>query len=238
MCGLCLHVVPLSAQYAMGTTGLLNIPSADMQADGTFMGGGNFLPEQMMPDGWDYSTGNYFLNMTFLTFVEVAYRCTLFRGEYKAGNRWQQDRSVSVRLRPIKERKWWPSVVVGSNDVFTTNQLNLFKDPGGTRYFSSVFLVTTKHLRWGRNPESHFHDLSFTFGGHIPFRKESSRKGVFGGITYSPSYLREAVLMVEFDSEKVNWGMAICLFHHLSFHVFCCNIEAVSAGLRYEIKLF
>lgn len=28
---------PLKAQYSMGTTGLMNIPTADMQPDGTFM---------------------------------------------------------------------------------------------------------------------------------------------------------------------------------------------------------
>ena len=33
----------VQAQYSMGNTGLLNIPTADMQKAGTFMGGGNYL---------------------------------------------------------------------------------------------------------------------------------------------------------------------------------------------------
>lgn len=226
-----LVVEPLSAQYSMGVTGLLNIPTADMQADGTFMVGGNFLPEALTPDTWDYDTGNYFVNITFLPFVEVAYRCTLFHGEFKAGNKWQQDRSVSLRLRPLKEGKWWPSIVVGSNDVFTTNQLNMFKDPGGTRYFSSVFGVATKH--WCPSG----HDLGFTFGGHIPFRKASHNKGVFGGIAYSPAFCRELSLMAEYDSDSMNLGAAARLFRHVSIHLFCYDFRAVSAGLRYEVKL-
>lgn len=67
------------AQHSMGVTGLLNIPTADMQADGTFMVGANYLPEQMLPEHWDYNSGNYFLNMTFLPCLEIGYRCTLMK---------------------------------------------------------------------------------------------------------------------------------------------------------------
>ena len=34
----------LYAQHSMGVTGLLNIPTADMQVDGTFMVGSKYLP--------------------------------------------------------------------------------------------------------------------------------------------------------------------------------------------------
>jgi hypothetical protein len=137
----CLH-----AQYSLGVTGLLTIPTADMQADGTFMGGANFLPEAMMPSNWEYNTGNYFVNITFLPFLEVAYRCTLLHGEFEKGSKWNQDRSVSLRFRPLKEGKWWPAIVVGSNDAFTTGELNMFKSAAGNRFFSSVYIVGTKHL--------------------------------------------------------------------------------------------
>lgn len=229
---LLLWVRPVAAQYSLGVTGLLNIPTADMQADGTFMGGGNFLPEEVTPETWDYDTGNYFVNLTFLPFAEVAYRCTLFRGEFKNGNKWQQDRSVSVRLRPLKEGRWWPAIVVGSNDAFTTNQLNMFKDPGGTRYFSSVYVVGTKHwLPGGEN-------FGFTVGGHVPFREKSNHRGVFGGISYVPSFWKDLSLMAEYDSDGVNMGAAARLFGHLSIYMFSYDFRAVVGGLRYEVKLF
>ena len=48
-----LILIPMSglvhAQYSMGTTGQLMIPTAEMQETGTFMGGVNFLPEQVTP---------------------------------------------------------------------------------------------------------------------------------------------------------------------------------------------
>ena len=62
------------AQRSLGVSGLLNIPSADMQEDGTFMAGGNYLPQEMLPQEWGYNSGNYFVNLTFLPFMEVAYR--------------------------------------------------------------------------------------------------------------------------------------------------------------------
>ena len=65
------------AQHSLGVTGLLNIPSADMQRDGTFMAGANYLPQEMLPREWGYNSGNYFVNLTFLPFMEVAYRLSL-----------------------------------------------------------------------------------------------------------------------------------------------------------------
>ena len=44
VCCLLCCALKVQAQYSMGNTGLLNIPTADMQEAGTFMGGGNYLP--------------------------------------------------------------------------------------------------------------------------------------------------------------------------------------------------
>lgn len=231
VCGWLL-ALPVWGQYSMGTTGLLNTPSADMQQDGTFMAGGNFLPRQLMPEAWKSNTGNYFVNMTFLPFFEVAYRCTLVHDEFKAGNKWQQDRSVSVRLRPLKEDRWWPSVVIGSSDAFTTYELNMFSEAKGNRFFSSVYGVATKHLAVSG------HDIGFTFGGNIPFRKNSYKQGIFGGISYRPAFLTPVCLMAEYDTtDAVNIGMAARLFGHFSLYAFCYDFKAVCGGIRYEFRL-
>lgn len=222
----------VEAQYTMGTTGLLNIPTADMQPDGTLMAGGNYLPQQLMPASWNYNTGNYFANITFLPFLEVAYRCTLLRGEFKAGNEWQQDRSVSLRLRPLKEGRWWPALVVGSADAFTTGQLNMFDEAKGNRFFSSVYGVATKHLAVAG------HDFGTTLGISVPFRKNSHKQGLFGGISYCPAFCRPVTLMVEYDpTEAFNVGITARLFGHLSLYAFCYDFRAASGGLRYEFRL-
>ena len=125
----------VQAQYSMGNTGLLNIPTADMQEAGTFMGGGNYLPNGMTP--FNFNTGNYFVNITFLSFLELSYRCTLLKTTRYDGKKgyFQQDRSLSARIRPIKEGKYHPAIVIGTNDPF--------KDTG-TNYFATIYGVLTK----------------------------------------------------------------------------------------------
>lgn len=77
VCCLLCCAIKVSAQYSIGNTGLLNIPTADMQETGTFMGGGNYLPNGMTP--FNFNTGNYFINITFLSILEMSYRCTLLK---------------------------------------------------------------------------------------------------------------------------------------------------------------
>lgn len=76
-------VLTCKAQLTNGVTGLLHMPSADMQRDGTLMIGGNFLNRHNLPNNfwWGYNSYNYFLNVTFLKRLEIAYVCTLFKGK-------------------------------------------------------------------------------------------------------------------------------------------------------------
>ena len=105
--------------------------------------------------------------------MEVAYRCTLLKVE--STGKWNQDRSVSLRLRPLKEGKWWPSVVIGSNDLLTTGELNPFLDSGGNRYFSSVYAVGTKHFGF------YGHDIGVTVGGMCRFAAGARTRGCSAG---------------------------------------------------------
>lgn len=221
--------LPGKAQYAIGCTGLLHTPDANMQPDVVFMGGANYLPKQMTPDTWNYHTANYFFNITILPFLEVAYRCTLLKDK-ELYDKGQQDRSVSLRLRLLKERRILPAVVAGSNDAFTGKELNMFKDTDDNRYFSSVYAVATKHF------DFRGHVCGITAGSYF-FSKNTLYKGVFGGVRYTPSFLKPASLIVEYDSKSINAGMTGRLARHFSIHAFTYDFKAVSCGLRYEIQL-
>ncbi len=50
----------LRAQFVYGTTGLLHMPTGEMQRDKTFMFGCAFLDTEATPGHWSYDTGNYF----------------------------------------------------------------------------------------------------------------------------------------------------------------------------------
>ena len=223
VCFLLCCAAKVNAQYSMGNTGLLNIPTADMQEAGTFMGGGNYLPNSMTP--FNFNTGNYFVNITFLSFVELSYRCTLLktkRYDEKKGY-FQQDRSMTARIRLLKEGKYHPSLVIGMDDPFKNT---------GTNYFATTYGVLTKNFSIAKGDR-----LALTAGYYIPLNDYSVKDGPFGGISYSPAFCRELTLMAEYDSEGYNIGASGRIWKHLSLHLFIRDFNCISGGIRYECRL-
>ena len=51
-----LGISAIKAQFTYGTTGLLNMPTADMQKDKTVLLGGSFLEKHASPGRWNYDT--------------------------------------------------------------------------------------------------------------------------------------------------------------------------------------
>jgi hypothetical protein len=151
-------------QYSYGTTGLLHMPTADMQQEKTFLFGGSFLNKKMTPTPWDYNTFNYYVNITFFDWLELSYDLTLNQG--KPGGYWpkrtwdkfvNQDRQFSVRFRLWKEGwyyDWMPQIVFGTNDPANHEhngggKIIIDDDKSGhshTSHFTRFFLAATKHL--------------------------------------------------------------------------------------------
>lgn len=52
------------SQTNYGTTGLMNMPTADMQRDKTFMLGGNWLNSHATVPRWWYDTWNYYFRFS------------------------------------------------------------------------------------------------------------------------------------------------------------------------------
>ena len=152
-------------QALYGTSGLLHLPTANMEKDKTFMFGGNYLDTHPLSTYFQSKdvgyTLNYYLNMTFFPWLEIAYTCTLKHSDY--GSSWpektwgkfsNQDRMFSIKLRLWKEgwwKEWTPQVVSGSNDPGTHNSygggnIGLGNDSGSSNWFSRFYLVATKHF--------------------------------------------------------------------------------------------
>ena len=151
-----LSVCAVKAQYTYGTTGLLHMPTADMQRDETFMAGGGYLNSQATPSRWNYNTWNYYINITFFPWLEVAYTCTIFDEWARGGKVYMvnQDRSFHGRLRLWKEgwwKEWTPQIVVGVND-FTTGggeeYLDMAVEGNGNGFFNRYYIAMTKHFSW------------------------------------------------------------------------------------------
>ncbi|WP_455667103.1 YjbH domain-containing protein [Phocaeicola sp.] len=159
----------VKSQINYGTTGLMNMPTADMQRDKTFMIGANWLNHHATVPRWWYDTWNYSINITIFPWLEVGYLCTGHKAvitDY--GNRigyWvpstygrfiNQDRSFHFRLRVWKEnwwKKWMPQVVIGANDCMgdSWNGGSLSR-PSEAAYnngfLNRYYLAVTKHFRF------------------------------------------------------------------------------------------
>ena len=191
----------LSAQLTYGTTGLLHAPSAEMQKDKTVMLGGNFMNKEITPPTWYYHTYNYFLNVTILPWMEVAYTCTLFKAEalglkpYGYSGFTNQDRYFSIRLRALKEGLFWrymPAVVFGTSDPFTSSGGGSIGSTEGNGYYSRFYAAATKHISIGKE------EIGVHFSYLYNKRKEYKLNGIAAGISYNPTFAPELRMIAEY----------------------------------------
>ena len=232
--------IVLSAQMTYGVTGLLHMPSGEMQRDKTVMLGGNFLNMSITPPKWYYGTYNYFLNVTIFPWLEIAYTCTLFSAEalglkpYGYTGFTNQDRYFSVRIRALKEGQFWkymPSVVLGTSDPFTESGGNQIGSATGNGYFSRFYIAATKHFQIGKEE----------IGVHLAYlynkRKDYSLNGPAIGVTYSPSFHKPLTLVAEYDSKDFAIGATYLLFNHLHAQFEMQKLSRFTGGLAYKIYL-
>lgn len=148
--------VPVMGQFTHGTTGLLQMPTADMQKDKTFMFGGSRLSKHATPYRWKYDTYNYYVNITFFPWLEVAYTMTIFDEMLGSVHMVNQDRNFSARLRAWKEgwwKPWTPQVVLGVNDGTSASggdYTNMGVTGTWNGFYSRYYVAVTKHVAFER----------------------------------------------------------------------------------------
>ena len=189
------------AQYTYGTTGLLNMPTADMQKDKTFIFGGGYLEKHTSPARWFYDTWNYYINITLFPWMEVSYHCVLHKSVYKDygtgsigywvpgtyGKFTNQDRQFNVRLRLWKEgwwKPWIPQIVFGIDDFGShswgevKNRFEL-EDNKSNNFGNRYYLAATKHFG--------FTNIG-TLGTHLAYvynvRSDYPLNGVAAGVNF------------------------------------------------------
>ena len=236
------------AQFTYGTTGLLHMPSADMQQDKTFMGGGGYLNKHATPDRWSYNTWNYYINITFFPWLEVAYTCTIF-DEWSRGGRVymkNQDRNFSARLRLWKEgwwKDWTPQIVVGGNDVLHGSdqggQIGTVESAGNT-FYQRYYIAATKHLSWNGSWGIH---AAYVYSKRIGHQFNGTAIGVdYQFALPETSFLNKAVnglnLMAEYDSKFVNIGAKYTLWKdHINIIGELRDCKHPSVGVFFKVHL-
>ena len=240
--------IPAIAQFTYGTTGLLHMPTADMQQDKTFMAGSGYLNKHATPSRWYYNTWNYYINITFLPWIEVAYTCTIF-DEWLANRKVHminQDRSFHGRLRIWKEgwwKEWAPQIVVGVND-FTTGSGGDYTEMGvdgdANGYLNRYYIAATKHLSWHGE-----------WGIHAAYvynkRGKDKLNGVAVGVDYQFALKGEELwqkavnglnLMAEYDSKFVNIGAKYAIWKdHINIITELRECKYPSVGVYFKVSL-
>ena len=240
--------LPAMAQFTYGTTGLLHMPTADMQKDKTFMAGGGYLNKHATPSRWDYNTWNYYINITFFPWLEVAYTCTIF-DEWLANRKVHminQDRSFHGRLRIWKEgwwKEWTPQIVVGVNDFTTgagTDYGEMAVEGDGNGYLNRYYIAATKHLLWYGE-----------WGIHAAYVYNKRGKDKLNGVALRVDYQfslpgeelwQKAVnglnLMAEYDSKFVNVGAKYAVWKdHINIITELRECKFPSVGVYFKVHL-
>ena len=212
----------------LGTTGLIDIPTARMLNDGDFK---LTFSSQQIAD---------ITNLTYQAtpWLETTFRYTIFNPDKPNRNAFdvENDRSYGVKVRLFNEGKYWPQVAVGIRDIL------------GTGAWGSEYIVSSKKINqfdfsiglgWGRlaqrnsfsNPfvliNDNFNTRDYLSGGihggkprfSSFFRGEDV--GVFGGLSYqlpeykitllaeynSDAYQREIAKTTVVDSSPISYGL-------------------------------
>ena len=250
-----LSTAPAWAQFTDGSTGLLQMPTAEMQADGTFMVTTNFLNKHSLStSGWGYDTFQYGISISFWGRLEIGYVCTIFNDYWKGSQTregvWMinQDRHFVGRVMLLREgelgNNWVPSLVVGVSDPTTGSGGGEYisgtgRVEGSTNgYFNRYYVVFTKHFdtSWG---------LIGTHAGYQFNRRSDypiNRPCV--GVDWTPVWIQNKGIfdnvkfILEYDSRTVNMGLLASIWdNHFEAMLELQDFQWVNFGLRYRLKL-
>jgi hypothetical protein len=226
------------AQQYTGMTGLLHVPSAEMDTIETLRLGVHAIPAEMMPDemrfeGEKYASSNWYISAMPLKWLEVGYSFTLMKFHKNMNKKsdevgfYSKDRYFSLRLRPLNEGRYWPSVVIGGNDVIGQRDGDSY-----SFYFRNFYVAASKHI-----------DLPFgVVGAHLAYRKwtksyNSRWDGVVGGITLRPSIYSPLRAIAEYDGDGINIGTDCVLFRYVQLQASLMKCRYLSAGAAIRIEL-
>ncbi len=219
------------AQSLPGTTGYFNIPSAEIYPDRTLFAGTNLLNKEYKKWGNpDYHAMDFFVTTTFVPFIELSVRFSrMIDLPEKLYESTVGDRMASIRVRPLKEGRYHPAIVVGLQNFFTTLQ------SGGASHFNSTYLVLTKNFRLNT-----FIDrvgVTAGYGSDLFTAADYQFLGLFYGINFSPKNMDFLELMVEYDADKWNAGARVTVLKHVVILAGLEGMDVFSGGISYKFHL-
>ncbi len=226
----------ISGQNYHGTTGLLQVPSAEMDSAGTFRGGVSFLHKEFVPNqfGSKYNTWGYTIGLTAFRWIELSYSATLLKyvvpKKDSEPHFYNEDRHVNVRVRPLYEGRYWPAIVIGMDDVGRFDKMK--SGSNMNNYYQNIYVAGTKH----------FDIKGWELGTHLAYRhypsdKNKDRRGVAGGLTFRPAFSPTLRLIAEYDGVGVNVGGDVLLWRHWFAQAALVHGRGFMGGVSYHYTI-
>ena len=166
---------------SMGLTGLIHMPSARMEPDGTLTTGYSHAEPYSAP----------YVSAQILPFLQVAGRYTRVHGaDLTSAPGWEnygdlKDKAASFKLRLVPENafgyNWVPEIAIGADDFH------------GTRLFSSQFIAANKRIDFG----DIYSDITVGYG-------RQRIDGLYGGVRLGLKSLPSWSLALEYDRTDYN----------------------------------
>lgn len=251
--GLTAYAALAHAQFTDSSSGLLQMPTAEIEREGTFMITNNYLNRHSLsPVGWGYDTFAYGFNIAFWSRLEVGYVCTIFDGKRKPNPSdrdmimFNQDRHFTGKFQILKEGefglKWMPAFAVGVSDPTTGSSSGGYADMDtegtGNGYFNRIYAALSKNIGtpWGN------------VGVHLAYiynrRTDYPINGPAVGVDWRPVWLEDLPvldwvdLIAEYDARTVNAGFIASVWDNrfeLMFEL--QNFRWINFGARFKVRL-
>lgn len=217
-----------SSASIFGTPGIVAIPTADFYRDGNITGGVNFISKERL----NYSKYQYdglvtFATLSFLPYVEMNLKFTKQLGR-PARSGHTVDRSPSIRLKLLNEKRRIPAIVFGVHDVLST------VDKGNARHFGATYLVFTKHFV---TPDFMIVP-TLGYGFDALNGREKELVGIFGGARLSYARMRPVSFLIDYDTRYLNIGFDLFPTRYSCIKVGWTNFRYFVAGASMQINLF
>ena len=222
-------LIPLPAAgqgaSALGYSGLMLVPVADIAPDGQVSAGVSRIPMLYATDWWPNRRTVFWGRIGFLPFLEAG-GMFVRPDDYTWGF---GDRSVYIKVQLLKEKGRRPALAIGTQDFFAIKQLKW--ETATVQHFGALYLVASRHDTL-RGVPLHFH---LGYGPDWLVARTKMLVGLFGGVTWTPH--RYVTLLAEYDAERFNAGFRFHPLPLLQAQLAWWKMRELTATLAFHVDL-
>jgi hypothetical protein len=230
-----------------GKAGLMYIPTAEVQEDGTFSAGYALNPKNY---AFRFNKANSesicFVNLCLLPRLEVNVNLLNPNGPIRFGDKGIGDRQIDIKYVALREKAKRPSVAIILSAPFGIDNSLISNAVVATKHVKLSTAVTVAASVGMGSPYSLFRadvkndQNSDIFSGYTLKDKRDKPyyylAGPFGGVNVN--FHKKGGLMAEWDSRHINVGAYALLFAHWTLQAGLLNGDQLTVGTSYSLNLF